>query len=55
MLSLADPLDSAIGAGDAAALKGAFGIDTVEGLLRHYPQRYASQGKDLGEQDQEEG
>ncbi|EOM75068.1 ATP-dependent DNA helicase RecG [Rhodococcus rhodnii] len=55
-LTLADPIDAVVSDDDVrTALTTGFGIRTVEDLLRHYPQRYAAQGRDLGEQQPDEG
>lgn len=43
MATLTDRLDSVLGGKAAAALEEAFGIRTVDDLLRHYPRKY-SQG-----------
>jgi len=42
---LDDSLTSVIGGSSATALKKAFGMRTVEDLLRHYPRRYAERGE----------
>ncbi|NLU81560.1 ATP-dependent DNA helicase RecG [Rhodococcus sp. HNM0569] len=55
MATLGDRIDGIVSRAHADALEGAFEIVTVEDLLRHYPQRYASQGRDLAEQDPPEG
>ncbi|KLL93913.1 hypothetical protein NJ76_31765 [Rhodococcus sp. IITR03] len=44
MATLADRLDHVLGRKTADALHDAFGMTTVEDLLRHYPHRYATQG-----------
>ncbi len=50
-----DPLDRLLGKKTADALDEAFEIRTVEDLLRHYPHRYASAGKELAEKEPPEG
>ncbi|WP_305092006.1 ATP-dependent DNA helicase RecG [Prescottella sp. R16] len=55
MATLNDRLDHLLGTKNADALVDAFDIHTVEDLLRHYPHRYASQGRELTEKDPEEG
>jgi ATP-dependent DNA helicase RecG len=45
MTTVRDPLDRALGTKTAKALGGAFGLETVGDLLRHYPRRYASRGE----------
>ena len=55
MATLADRLDHLLGRKTAHALEAAFDIRTVEDLLRHYPHRYASQGRELAEKDPPEG
>ena len=45
MPRLDDSLTSVIGGSSATALKKAFGMRTVEDLLRHYPRRYAERGE----------
>ncbi|RVW05424.1 ATP-dependent DNA helicase RecG [Rhodococcus xishaensis] len=55
MATLTDRLDHLLGAKTADALVDAFDIHTVEDLLRHYPHRYAAQGRELTEKDPEEG
>ncbi|WP_137724280.1 ATP-dependent DNA helicase RecG [Prescottella subtropica] len=55
MAALDDRLEPLLGAKTADALVDAFDIHTVEDLLRHYPHRYASQGRELTEKDPEEG
>ncbi|MCQ4119288.1 ATP-dependent DNA helicase RecG [Rhodococcus tibetensis] len=55
MATLADRLDHLLGHKTADALDTAFDIRTVEDLLRHYPHRYASQGRELAEKDPPEG
>jgi ATP-dependent DNA helicase RecG len=55
MATLADPLDRLLGKKTADALDEAFEIRTVEDLLRHYPHRYASAGKELAEKEPPEG
>ncbi|QHE72098.1 ATP-dependent DNA helicase RecG [Rhodococcus sp. WAY2] len=55
MATLADRLDHLLGRKTADALEAAFDIRTVEDLLRHYPHRYASQGRELAEKDPPEG
>jgi len=47
--TLADRLDHLLGRKTADALAEAFGMTTVEDLLRHYPHRYATQGAELGD------
>lgn len=44
MATLADRLDHLLGRKTADKLSEAFGMTTVEDLLRHYPHRYATQG-----------
>ncbi|SED20069.1 ATP-dependent DNA helicase RecG [Rhodococcus pyridinivorans] len=53
--TLADRLDHVLGRKTADALHDAFGMTTVEDLLRHYPHRYATQGAELGESQPAEG
>ncbi|WP_138999112.1 ATP-dependent DNA helicase RecG [Rhodococcus zopfii] len=55
MATLADRLDHLLGRKTADALLDAFGMSTVEDLLRHYPHRYATQGAELGDAQPEEG
>ena len=55
MAVLADRLDLLLGAKAATPLAEAFGITTVEDLLRHYPNRYATQGQPLTESDPPDG
>ncbi|QBJ95136.1 ATP-dependent DNA helicase RecG [Rhodococcus sp. ABRD24] len=55
MATLTDRLDHLLGGKTADALAEAFEIRTVEDLLRHYPHRYAAQGKELSEKEPEEG
>ena len=55
MATLADRLDHLLGHKTADALSDAFGMTTVEDLLRHYPHRYATQGAELGESRPVEG
>ncbi|QKT12353.1 ATP-dependent DNA helicase RecG [Rhodococcus sp. W8901] len=55
MATLSDRLDHLLGAKTADALGEAFDIRTVEDLLRHYPHRYAAQGRELTEKEPEEG
>ncbi|MFD4366506.1 ATP-dependent DNA helicase RecG [Rhodococcus sp. NPDC058521] len=55
MAALSDRLDLLLGNKTADALAEAFEIRTVEDLLRHYPHRYASQGRDLAEKEPPEG
>ncbi|CAM3198212.1 ATP-dependent DNA helicase RecG [Prescottella defluvii] len=55
MATLSDRLDHLLGAKTAEALAEAFGLRTVEDLLRHYPHRYAAQGRELTEKEPEEG
>ena len=55
MAVLADRLDLLLGAKAATPLAEAFGVTTVEDLLRHYPNRYATQGQRLTESDPPEG
>jgi ATP-dependent DNA helicase RecG len=45
MTTVRDPLDRVFGAKTAKALGGAFGLQTVGDLLRHYPRRYATRGE----------
>ena len=49
-MRLDQPLASVVGGKSAKALHKAFGVNTVEDLLRHYPRRYAERGDltDLG-------
>ncbi|MBO0806272.1 MAG: DEAD/DEAH box helicase, partial [Nocardiopsaceae bacterium] len=49
--TLTDPLVSALSRTVGRKLESAFGMETVEDLLRHYPRRYYSRGEltDLGE------
>ena len=57
MVALTDRLDSVLGAKAAKSLNDAFGIQTVDDLLRHYPRKY-NQGRSVyGEDDEapEEG
>lgn len=49
MASLSDRLDHLLGDKAAKPLAEAFDIQTVEDLLRHYPNRYATQGQPLTE------
>ena len=49
MASLDDRLDHLLGDRAAKPLAEAFDIHTVEDLLRHYPNRYATQGQPLTE------
>ncbi|MGB3413733.1 MAG: ATP-dependent DNA helicase RecG [Microbacteriaceae bacterium] len=42
---LDDKISGIIGGKTAAALKRAFGIETVEDLLKHYPRRYLKRGE----------
>lgn len=53
--TLSDRLDHLLGSKTADALVDAFDIRTVEDLLRHYPHRYAAQGRELTEKEPEEG
>ncbi|MEE2033975.1 ATP-dependent DNA helicase RecG [Rhodococcus chondri] len=55
MATLADRLDHLLGRKTADALADAFGMTTVEDLLRHYPHRYATQGAELGDSKPLEG
>ncbi|MFF0814316.1 ATP-dependent DNA helicase RecG [Rhodococcus sp. NPDC003318] len=55
MATLSDRLDHLLGAKVAEPLATDFDITTVEGLLRHYPHRYATQGAELGESKPPEG
>ncbi|MGF7124222.1 ATP-dependent DNA helicase RecG [Rhodococcus sp. BE178] len=55
MATLSDRLDHLLGAKTADALGEAFDIRSVEDLLRHYPHRYAAQGRELTEKEPEEG
>ncbi|MGQ4614648.1 ATP-dependent DNA helicase RecG [Nocardia sp. R7R-8] len=55
MATLSDRLDHILGAKAAASLADAFGMHTVEDLLRHYPLRYATQGQPLTEEAPEDG
>ncbi|ORL80328.1 ATP-dependent DNA helicase RecG [Prescottella equi] len=55
MATLTDRLDDLLGAKTADTLVEAFDIRTVEDLLRHYPHRYAAQGRELTEKEPEEG
>ncbi|HLH59926.1 MAG TPA: ATP-dependent DNA helicase RecG [Streptosporangiaceae bacterium] len=45
MTTVRDPLDRVLGAKTAKVLGGAFGMETVGDLLRHYPRRYATRGE----------
>src|SRR5579875_125175 len=45
MTTVRDPLDRVLGAKTAKVLGGAFGLETVGDLLRHYPRRYATRGE----------
>ncbi|MET0318430.1 MAG: ATP-dependent DNA helicase RecG, partial [Rhodococcus fascians] len=49
MAALSDRLDHLLGDRAATPLAEAFDIHTVEDLLRHYPNRYATQGQPLTE------
>lgn len=51
MVSLADRLEPILGAKAARGLEEAFGIRTVEDLLRHYPRKYSQGSKVLGTED----
>ena len=51
MVSLADRLEPILGAKAARGLEEAFGIRTVEDLLRHYPRKYSQGSKVLGAED----
>lgn len=51
MVSLADRLEPILGAKAARSLEEAFGIRTVEDLLRHYPRKYSQGSKVLGTDD----
>lgn len=55
MAGLSDRLDLLLGNKTAHALAEAFDIRTVEDLLRHYPHRYASQGRELADKEPPEG
>ncbi|MFH5209602.1 ATP-dependent DNA helicase RecG [Antrihabitans sp. NCIMB 15449] len=55
MADLGDRLDHLLGKKAADTLVEAFDITTVEDLLRHYPNRYASQGQPLTEGDPPDG
>lgn len=55
MAGLSDRLDLLLGNKVANALAEAFEIHTVEDLLRHYPHRYASQGRELADKEPPEG
>ncbi|NLG56156.1 MAG: ATP-dependent DNA helicase RecG [Rhodococcus sp.] len=55
MVALTDSLEQVLDAETAQALAEAFDLQTVEDLLRHYPSRYASQGRDLAEKEPPEG
>ena len=55
MAALSDRLDHLLGAKAAEPLAADFDIHTVEDLLRHYPNRYATQGAELGEKKPPEG
>lgn len=55
MATLADRLDHLLGRKTADKLSEAFGMTTVEDLLRHYPHRYATQGAELGDTQPAEG
>lgn len=54
-LTLTDPLGQIFDAQVAESLAEAFDLHTVEDLLRHYPNRYASAGRDLAEKEPPEG
>ncbi len=51
MATLTDRLDSVLGGKAAAALEEAFGIRTVDDLLRHYPRKYSQGSTVRGEGD----
>jgi ATP-dependent DNA helicase RecG len=51
MVSLTDRLDSIVGGKAAHSLEEAFGIRTVDDLLRHYPRKYSQGSKVMGEDD----
>ena len=51
MVSLADRLEPILGAKAARGLEEAFGIRTVEDLLRHYPRKYSQGSKVLETED----
>ncbi|MFY9335766.1 MAG: ATP-dependent DNA helicase RecG [Mycobacterium sp.] len=51
MVTLTDRLDSIVGGKAARSLDEAFGIRTVDDLLRHYPRKYSHGSKVLGEDD----
>ncbi|MBJ8343382.1 ATP-dependent DNA helicase RecG [Antrihabitans sp. YC2-6] len=55
MATLSDRTDHLLGAKAAAVLAAEFDIQTVEDLLRHYPNRYATQGLPLTDEEPEEG
>ncbi|MFI6429129.1 ATP-dependent DNA helicase RecG [Rhodococcus oryzae] len=55
MATLTDRIDHLLGRKVAEPLAEAFGIETVQDLLRHYPHRYATQGAELGEKEPPEG
>ncbi len=51
MVTLTDRLESIVGGKAARSLDEAFGIRTVDDLLRHYPRKYSHGSKVLGEDD----
>ncbi|QNG19249.1 ATP-dependent DNA helicase RecG [Rhodococcus triatomae] len=55
MVTLADPLGQVFDSATAEVLAEVLDLHTVEDLLRHYPHRYASQGRDLAEKEPPEG
>ncbi|MFD4180268.1 ATP-dependent DNA helicase RecG [Rhodococcus sp. NPDC058514] len=55
MATLTDRIDHLLGRKVAEPLAEAFGIATVQDLLRHYPHRYATQGAELGDKKPEAG
>lgn len=55
MATLTDRIDHLLGRKVAEPLAEAFGIETVQDLLRHYPHRYATQGAELGDKQPEPG
>lgn len=55
MVQLGDRLDHVLGRKAADPLEAAFGLTTVEDLLRHYPFRYVTQGQGLAQKDPEDG
>ncbi|MBY6675873.1 ATP-dependent DNA helicase RecG [Rhodococcus sp. BP-332] len=55
MVQLGDRLDHVLGRRAADPLETAFGLVTVEDLLRHYPFRYVTQGQELARKDPDDG